>query len=438
MLVWGAIVRSMEAQGRGIARTKSVWDRLPLWLVPLVILVVLSMALSFLVYRVSGGREIADDVKVLARFVREPFVLWGNYGAAGLSGTWGSFPPLLPLVFGALVRPWLMGLPDFWGFRLGVLTWSVVVLLALHLVVRRQHDVSRGRKRFVLVVFALLPSVLGAISWIPQEEIYVSLYCLALYAAAARGRWNLVFALLVLSVLAGKYFLLVLAVPLALQSRSWARNLALWGGTSLVLLAAYVSYHRVLYGLTPILSHAIEPGWAVSVWALIWNLGFTSDPRTIEALSLGTITVAVFAFCIAGRRSGIPLVFLMAGTLYVTLIALSIATPAYVLWNVPLVLLCIGFMRVRRHVAWTVVLLFLWGAGEWGANFFRGVKLALDTTRPEGKVALARLAERFLGPDFPYHAFQVACIALVVASGLVQIRILWAAGRDRRLPETDG
>jgi len=438
MLVSGATIRSMEAQSLGSARTKSMWDCIPLWLVPLITLVVLSMALSFLVYRLSGGREIADDVRVLVRFAREPFVLWGNYGAAGLSGTWGSFPPLLPLVFGALVRPWLMGVPDFWGFRLGILTWSAVVLFALYFVLRREKGVSRGRKHFVLIVFALLPSVLGAISWIPQEEIYVSLYCLALYAAAAKGRWTLVFALLVLSTFAGKYFLLVLAVPLALQSRSCVRNLALWGGTSLVLLAAYVSYHKVIHGLTPILSHTIEPGWAVSIWALIWNLGFTSDPRTIEVLSLGSIAVAVFAFCIAGRRSRIPLVFLMAGTLYITLVGLSIATPAYVLWNVPLVLVCISLMRVRRHIVWAVAFLFLWGVGEWGANFFRGIKLALDTTRPEGKAALARLAERFLGRDFPYHAFQIVCIALVVASGLVQLRVLWAAGRDRRISETGG
>jgi hypothetical protein len=242
----------------------------------------------------------------------------------------------------------------------------------------------------------------------------------------------------VLSTFAGKYFPLILAVPLALQSRSWVRSLALWGGTTLVLLAAYVAYHKALYGLTPILSNTIEPGWGVSIWALIWNLGLTGDPRTIEALSLGSIAVAVFAFCLAGRRSRVPLVFLMAGTLYITLVGLSTATPAYVLWNVPLVLACISLMRVRRHVVWAVVLLFLWGVGEWGANFFRGVKLALDTARPGGKVALARLAERFLGRDFPYHALQVACIALVVASGLVQIGILWAAGREARVPETDG
>jgi hypothetical protein len=78
------------------------------------------------------------------------------------------------------------------------------------------------------------------------------------------------------------------------------------------------------------------------------------------------------------------------------------------------------------------VLLFLWGVGEWGANFFRGVKLALDTDRPGGKEALANLAERFFGAGFPYHAAHVGCIALVLASGVAQICLLWAAGKERR------
>ncbi len=84
---------------------------------------------------------------------------------------------------------------------------------------------------------------------------------------------------------------------------------------------------------------------------------------------------------------------------------------------------------VRHRIA-TVVLLFCWGFGEWGANFFRGVKLALDTDREAGKTAIASLAERILGDGFPYHACHVACIAIVVASGLCQLYIIWRAGNE--------
>ena len=355
----------------------------------------------------------------------------GTDGAAGLGGTWGSFPPLLPLFFGALVHPWLLIAPDFWGFRLGILTWSVVVLLALHFAMRREAGISEGRRRFVLLLFAVLPSVIGAIAFIPQEEIYVSLFCLALYLAGAKGRWNLVFVLLVLSVFAGKYFLLALAVPLAFASGAPIRKLALWGSTTFVLLAAYVWYHKALFGLTPIVSHVLDPGGSISIWALIANLGAALDPALVRSLSLVLVAVSVLGFCLAGRKSGIPLVSLMAGTIYITLLGLSITFPAYVLWNVPLVLICVALMRARRQVIGAVVLLFLWGAGEWGANFFRGVKFALDTDRPGGKEALANLAERFFGAAFPYHAAHVACIALVLASGVAQICLLWVAGKER-------
>jgi hypothetical protein len=401
----------------------------PIWLVPLVVLIGISLALSLAVFTLSGGKEIADDVVRLAGFAREPFVLWGNYKAAGLSDRWGSFPPLLPLVFGSLVYPWLRVAGDFWGFRLGILSWSVVALFALYLVLKREREVSLERTRAVLLIFVLLPSVLGAIAFIPQEEVYVSLFCIGLYYAAKTGRRGLLFFLLVLAVLAGKYFLLVLAVPLAFDSRAPVRNLLRWGATCLALLGAYILYHRELFGLTPIASYVLDPGSSISLWGLLWNMGYMPPEGTIRILSLILVAAGVFFFSAAGRRKGIGLQFSMAGTLYITLLCLSITVPAYVLWVVPLTLLAVAVMRERRHVVWTVVGLFLWGAGEWGANLFRGVRLALDTTRPEGKTAVAKAAERFLGAQFPYHRFHVACIALVVAAGLLLLCVLWIAGK---------
>ena len=61
----------MEAQGTARTVRKGPLNRGPLWLLPLAVLIVLR----------------------------------GDYGAAGLSDNGGSFPPLLPLIFGALVFP---------------------------------------------------------------------------------------------------------------------------------------------------------------------------------------------------------------------------------------------------------------------------------------------------------------------------------------------
>ncbi len=394
------------------------------WLWQALLLVALSLLLSYLLYGLSGGREVADDAPNLIGLARDPFVLWGDYGAAGFSDTWGSFPPLLPLFFGLLVWPWLALFGPFWGIRLGVLSWSIVTLGAFHLTIGRIDGVTAERRRLLMWVFVLLPSLLGAIAFIPQEEIYVALFALALYAAARMGKWRVVYALLLLTMLAGKYFLLVLVFPLAVYSpRPW-RNLLLWGGTAAALLGLYIGYHRLYFGLSPILGHMIDPGSSLSVWALFWNLGLRLPPVAVKYLSVVFVVIASFFFARSSRRSGAPLAFAFAGVLYSTLLLLSITVPAYVLWAVPFALICAGMTGDSRYRAWIVLLAVLWGVAEWGANFFRGVKLALETERAAGKTALAMAAERALGAGFPFGLLHVALVALVVVFGIGMVLLI--------------
>jgi hypothetical protein len=380
------------------------------------------------VYRLSGGREVADDAKRLIDFARRPFILWGDYRAEGLSDAWGSFPPLLPPLFGILVSPWLAAFPDFWGFRIGVLSWSVVAFFVIYIIVGRLLRLPPDRQRSALLIFAFLPSVLGAIAFIPQEEIYVSLFTIILYIAARNERWNLVLPLLALTLLAGKYFLLVLAIPLAFMTKRPFRYLCLWVGVSAALLAAYIGYHRTLFGLSPVIGHVIDPGSSLSIWALLWNLGLRPDPQVVKLASLILVIAAVFIFSRKASRRGLPLPFTLSGTLYITLLCISITFPAYVLWTIPLTVICTALMERGRGRAWAIVLLFLWGFGEWSANFLRGVHLALRTERAAGKTALAGAAERFLGAGFPYQASHVVCIAVVIACGGGLIYLLWTGG----------
>lgn len=403
------------------------------WIPPLVVLAAICLALSLTLYRLSGGGEVADDALRLADFVRKPFALWGDYRAAGFSDTWGSFPPLLPPLFGMLVAPWLAALPDFIGFRMGVLTWSIAAFLALHLILVHTGRAPAPQRRAALWLFALLPSVIGAASFIPQEEIYVSLFVLVLYLAARSGRRGLILPLLVLTMLAGKYFLLVLAAPLAFSGdRPW-RRLVTWGAACAAILTAYIGYHRILFGLSPVIGHIIDPAASLSIWALMWNVGLRPDPHVIRIASLVLTGGLVLLLAWRCRASRIPLPFAMATALYVTLLCLSITFPAYVLWAVPLSLVCFALTGERRLRIWMIAMLFLWGFGEWGANFFRGVRLALETDRAAGKTALAAAAERFLGTNFPYETVHLACIAAVIASGIGMIVVLWRAGKPGAL-----
>ena len=127
------------------------------------VLLVISVAGIIALYRITGGREIADDARMLSRLVFQPFALWGDYGAAGFSDTWGSFPPLLPFLFGLLTRPWFEVFPDFAALRIGVLTWNVVMFMILARLTGRTLGLEEKSVRLILWLFVLLPSVMDQI-----------------------------------------------------------------------------------------------------------------------------------------------------------------------------------------------------------------------------------------------------------------------------------
>jgi hypothetical protein len=389
-----------------------------------ILLVALGLLLSYLLFRMSGGAEVADDAPKLIGLAEKPFALWGDYRSAGFSDAWGSLPPLLPLVFGLFVRPAVAWLGPFWGIRIASLAWSVALLVLLRWVLGREVAVPERRCENLIWIFVLLPSVIGAIALIPQEESYVALFALALYAAARAGSWRLVPALLVLAALAGKYFLLVLIIPLAFYSPRPVRNLVLWGGVVLSILTAYVAYHRALFGLLPIVGHEVIRGSSVGLWSLLWNLGIHLPHSQVKILSLFIIPAAAASVSFTARRRGMPLAFSFAATLVVTLILLPISYPAYVLWAIPFVLLSAGMMESGASRVTILLLLFVWGVSEWSANFLRGVSLALSTERSSGKSAVALAAERFLGPGFPFDTLHVLCIALVIACGVCMTILL--------------
>jgi hypothetical protein len=397
----------------------------------LLVLCAISLPLAAAVYALTGGREIADDAPHLLVFVRNPFILWQSFQESGLHSRWGSFPPLLPPLFGLAVAPWLW-LPDFWAIRLGALSWSGLALIALWLSLTRLERVPAAATRQACWLFALLPSVWGAIAFIPQEEVYVSLFVLALYAAGRAQRFDLVPWLLALTALGAKYFVLILVVPLAFASPRPLRNLVVFGAVASGTLALYIGYHYASFGLTPVLSHVLSPEGSISIWALAWNLGIRPSAEVIRTASVLVTCSAVLAFCGLAWRRGIGLSFTMAASLYLTLLGVSITFPAYVLWNVPLALLCVSCMRERAHRLAAIALMFTWAGAEWSSNFFRGVGLALGSQRAAGKEVFASRLEGLLGAGFPYHAANTAFVALVVAAGIGLVAVLWRAGLAER------
>jgi hypothetical protein len=395
---------------------------------PLAALTIVSIAGILLLYRLTDGNELADDARKLSEMVLDPLVLWGNYGSAGFSDSWGSFPPLLPLLFGLLTRAWFYFLPGFIAIRMGVLTWTAAVFFILARLMDRTPGIGDKNIRYALRAFALLPSVILTIVVIPQEEIYVAIFSMVLFAAGMRKKWSLVLFLIILTALAGKYFLLVLIVPLAFESGRPKRNIVLWGGVTASILAIYIGYHYLAFGLSPIIGHVVPYDSSLSVWALFWNLGLRLDPGTVKAVSLPIVVAGVLTTGIVADRKNLPLQHAFAVTLFVTLMLLSITFPGYILWNIPFILICAAMASTSRTRYLILLGAFLWGIGEFGANFFRGVHLALSTERSAGKSVVADAASRALGEGFPWHALQTVCLVLVLLSGMMTAWLIWRDG----------
>jgi hypothetical protein len=397
-------------------------------LLPLAALVVVSVTGTLLLYRITGGNEVADDINKLRDMVLDPLALLGDYGAAGFSDTWGSFPPLFPLLFGLLTRPWFLFFPDFIAFRLGVLAWTVVTFLLLARLMDGTPGVGEKGANRALAAFTILPSVVLTIIVIPQEEIYVAIFSMALFVAGMKKKWSLVPLLVILTVLAAKYFLLALIVPLAFASGRPGRNILLWGGTAAAVLAVHIGYHYLAFGLKPIIGHVVPYNSSLSVWALLWNLGLRLEPAVVKTASLPVVLAGVLVTGRFAVRKGLPLQHSFAVTLFVTLALLSITFPGYILWNLPFVLICAAMAGSTRTRSMILLGMVLWGIGEFGANFFRGVHLALTTERSAGKSIVADMATRFLGEGFPWHAVHTACLALVLLSGLMTAWLIWRDG----------
>lgn len=379
----------------------------------------------------TGGRELADDALPILAMVRHPWALFGDYRAIGINADYASYPPLLPALYGIGIRPWLGLLTPFWALRVGVLGWTLALLGGTAGVARAAGTTS-GQTRRALWLLAALPSTVAAIAINPQEESYVALFAVALYLAAAAGRFGLVLPLLCFTMLAGKYFLLIAVIPLALASPRPLRNALVWLCSCVGLLAVYVLYHAVWHeSATPIVSHLVDAAGSISVWALLWQLGVRPDPGLAELISVPLSGALALAVCLAMRRKGSDLATMMAAALLATLLSLSITFPGYVLWALPFAVVSLARLRTRAERLAGVALLTLWGVGEWGANLFRGIELALrslDTaSKPSGagKLAFAHAMESWLGPHFPFHTALVAMLVTVLVSGVGLMVLLW-------------
>jgi hypothetical protein len=415
-------VRSAEAQ------------RLPIWLAPAAALCAASLALAAVLAAVSGGRELGDDAPHLLELVRNPTLLLGP-PSASLPETWRSFPPLLPPLFGLLVRPFDGLGSDFAAIRLGVLAWAIVLLAAMARLASAL-ELSTAETRRALFALALSPSLLAATALLPQEEAYVALFVLALVGAAAAGRFGLVASLLAISVLAGKLFLAALVVPLACHAPRPLRELLRSGVAVFGAAGGWLAFQSWHYGSAPLVGYSIDPASGISAWAVLAGLGFALDAAAIRPLSGALTVVGVVAVSAGARLRGLPLVHTTVLSLLVPVLTLSIAMPPYLLWSLPLGALALA--SASPPTRWAgISLIFAWGGLAYVCKLLSGVALAVETIRPGGKTAIAGLVVGLLGESFPFRGARTALLTLLLALGVGLGLTIWRSGIEGTRGELD-
>ena len=219
----------------------------------------------------------------------------------------------------------------------------------------------------------------------------------------------------------------MLAIPLAFASPTPFRDVLRYAAPPVAALVLYVAYHHLAHGLLPILSYSLDASPSLSVWGFLWHLGVRPPVSGLMPASVLLCVVSVACFCGAARRSRLELPFVISGSLVLTLLTLSVSLPGYVLWAVPVMMVCWTRIQRGKRRAQLALLIGIWGVAEWAANFFRGVgrNLELDL---EGKTALAERAANLLSVEFPFHALHLLSIGLVLGCGGLLILLLWREG----------
>jgi hypothetical protein len=395
--------------------------RLPVWLPPVAGLCATAGAIAAALALATGGREVGDDAPHLLELTRNPWILLGPPSAA-LPATWRSFPPFLPPLFGLLVRPFDALASDFAAIRLGALAWGVLLVTATARL-GGAIGLSRDESRRALWLLALSPSLLAASALLPQEEAYVALFALALVAAAAADRPWLVAVLLAAAMLAGKLFLAALVLPLACHARDPLREVVRYGAAVAAAAGGWIAFQAWRDGSAPILGYAIDPATSVTVWAALSGTAVALDPAAVRLLSGAATVLGIAAVSGWARLRGLPLLHTAALGLLVPVLTLSIAMPPYLLWSLPLAALALAAAPARVRLA-GFALAVAWGGVAYAAKLMSGVALAVETSRPGGKTAIAELVVAVLGPDAPFRGLRhglVAGLALLGASLAIAI-----------------
>jgi hypothetical protein len=369
---------------------------------------------------VLGGAEPSDDVYLHTQFLRRPLAL-----LRGERPEVAQYPPLLPLLEAAAVRPLAGRLDDFHAIRVGFVAWEAAAFAAFCWLLARLRRPDGSR---LALAWIALPAGWMTVAVMAEDEVIPTFFLTLALALAAARRPRAALATLGLGVAAGKAFLLVplAALVVLLEAGSLAGRAAVALGPP--ALAYGIAWLRPLVerGTLPLAAFSPETAVNVNLWALFPQASL--DPRWLKPLAASLVAAAVatvlvrFARGARDRSDPVALATLFAALL-VWLLALAYhVNPEYYLMALPALLLAVPARPI--HLAGLALLTGL----PWLVNVLFGLSMVAAYGGVEAKVALYRLyrASVPVAPA-PLHLASLA-LTIAVNAGYA----LWLTARAGR------
>lgn len=379
------------------------------------LLLATRLALLALLYFVTGGREISNDVALHMDMVRTPFFMLTGNDFPDL------FPPLLPLLEAWLAYPLQKLVTDFLALRFTFIFYELALGFLFYRAIQIL-DFAKTRVWKCLWAFLLLPMGWMTSTIMAQDEVIAACFVLLPTMAMMAG-WPLTaLAIAGIGVVAGKIFLvLVLLVLLAISQAPSLRARLAAGFGPIFLVYVPVSFVRWLHDQPqPLLGLRPDPYFGTNFWILLkahFGLNLEAAGAYSGLIAFAAALIPVWLVWKSRRISQPPIVLVMAVscTLMLFLALFYNVLAEYFVMVFPLMILT----AVTR---WHAIACAAVAALPWAIRFFQNAaSLMMADTSPGKLVVLQYYKMIFHSAPGPWLEGSEALFSVV----MLAVAVLW-------------
>ncbi|ACB93888.1 hypothetical protein [Beijerinckia indica] len=380
---------------------------LPLFLLVLLVARLLLLALLFWV---TGGKELGNDVAMHMTMMRSPFCIL-TYQYPGYE----QYPPFLPFLelFPAYLLQFF--LPDFLSFRLTMVVYEILVGFLFYRLMMRL-EFSPGRFGLCLLGFLALPMGWMTSIVMAQDVVIVTAFLLLAILLFISGRHRLALFSCGLGVICGKLFIILeIFTLLAFCSRKRIIAYGAIGLSPVILVYGLMSIHRIMHGLPlPLVSFRPDPYFGTNFWILLktyrhlsfQDYGPFSGMLALSASLIPALIIFIKGF---GPTDSMRVITASSATILIFFSLFYHVNPEYFMMVFPLMLI------VGRNTIDAVYSVLI-SAVPWAGKFFQNAQFQMGVEVNEGKAVAMKyyMAVFHSSPEYWLAGTQIVFSILTI------------------------